>query len=67
MHEDLKFRRYLGDGVYAGFDGYQIVIWLEYGGGYGPDAIALEPPVLSELWQYEAVLPKLVAEEKMPG
>lgn len=40
--------RYLGDGVYANFDGYQI--WLKTLSG---DAIALEPDVFFNLIQYQ--------------
>ena len=25
---DLKDQTYLGDGVYAGYDGYHVVLWL---------------------------------------
>ncbi len=67
MHEDLKFRRYLGDGVYAGFDGYQIVLWLEDMGAYGPGTIALEPAVLSALQEFREALPGYVAAEKEAG
>ena len=67
MHEDLSHRRYLGDGVYAGFDGFHIVLWLDDTGAQGPDAIALEPPVLSALWEYQKVLPELVAGEQESG
>jgi hypothetical protein len=54
-------KRYLGDGVYASFDGYHI--WL------GLDAttqiIALEPEVLSALNKFAADLKK--DEEAQPG
>lgn len=42
---------YLGDGVYASFDGYQI--WLKTQEG---NAIALEGPVLAALDRYRAYL-----------
>lgn len=41
---------YLGDGVYAEFDGYQI--WLETQGEYAVMRIALEPAVFDNLCQY---------------
>jgi hypothetical protein len=42
---------YLGDGVYASFDGYQI--WLETERGDGAwHRIALEPPVMTALVAY---------------
>lgn len=43
-----KFERYLGDGVYAHFDGYQI--WLTTHEGH---RIALEPSVMDALQAYE--------------
>lgn len=46
-----KFEEYLGDGVYASFDGYHI--WLKTQTG---DAIALEPSVLQSLMYYQARL-----------
>jgi len=42
--------RYLGDGVYASFDGYQI--WLKVDRDYGKHEIALEPPVYTALLRY---------------
>lgn len=42
---------YLGDGVYAGNDGYQIWIWVQ-----DSNAIALEPRVMANLKQYEKML-----------
>lgn len=50
--DNLQEKTYLGDGVYAGHDGYHIVLWLEYGGSYGTDAIALDPVVLAALDRY---------------
>ena len=42
---------YLGDSVYADFDGYHIVLYLD--NGYGPkNHIALEPQVLEALEHY---------------
>ena len=41
--------RYLGDGVYASFDGYQI--WLAEG-DHRNKVIALEPDVLQALVKY---------------
>ncbi len=52
-----KPHAYLGDGVYATFDGYHV--WLDCRGqgalSDGPDghpAIALEPPVITELVRF---------------
>ena len=41
-------REYLGDAVYASFDGYQI--WLRTGDG-NDNRIALEPPVINALFE----------------
>lgn len=47
MHND---KTYLGDGVYAVFDGYQIIITTDRENG--THWIALEPAVLSSLVAY---------------
>lgn len=44
--------KYLGDGVYASYDGYQI--WLRTPREGGWHEIALEPPVLEALDEYRA-------------
>lgn len=49
MSEQIK-PRYLGDGVYASFDGYQI--WLHVGSHDTPPVVALEPRVLVSLNTY---------------
>jgi hypothetical protein len=43
---------YLGDGVYASYDGY--TIWLDLRGQDDSTRIALEPPVVAALEQYIA-------------
>lgn len=44
-------KEYLGDSVYADFDGYHVILTTE--NGYGPsNTIALEPPVINALNQY---------------
>lgn len=49
IEETMK--EYLGDGVTASFDGYQI--WLEVGDSYwGIKRIALEPEVMAALLMY---------------
>ena len=46
-----KEKTYLGDAVYASFDGYQI--WLETSNGYETtNRIALEPSVMQALAEY---------------
>ena len=42
--------RYLGDGVYVSFDGFQF--WLHVGAHTNPPAVALEPQVLANLNEY---------------
>jgi len=42
--------RYLGDGVYASFDGYQI--WLAVNDHRNTPVVALEPLVMEALIQY---------------
>lgn len=46
-HTDHK---YLGDGVYASFDGYQV--WLRLNAHNSTPLIALEPKVLRALVEY---------------
>ena len=41
---------YLGDGVYASFDGYQV--WLTVGNHLNQPVVALEPKVLERLNKY---------------
>lgn len=43
---------YLGDGVYASFDGY--LIWLDLRGQDATTKIALEPKVFAALCNYAA-------------
>ena len=48
-------KQYLGDSVYADFDGYHIILTTE--NGYGPsNTIALDPAVIQALNQYVAKL-----------
>jgi hypothetical protein len=59
--DDISSRKplqaeYLGDGVYASFDGYQI--WLHVGSHMTAPCVALEPRVLQSLKEYkERVMP----------
>ena len=52
-----RFERYLGDGVYAHFDGYQI--WLTTLEGH---RIAMEPQVMIKLKAYETDLDAFIDE-----
>ncbi len=51
MSVDLKDKIYLGDAVYAGYDGYNIWLWINDGISEN-NFIALEPNVLNELFAY---------------
>jgi hypothetical protein len=56
---------YLGDGVYASFDGYYIILDLR--GQDSTTRIALEPMVMQALWNYHGrVFPpfKTAAEQE---
>lgn len=54
MIDSLKDKRYLGDGVYAGTDGYHVWIWTKRENGL--HAIALEDTVMRALQRYGADL-----------
>lgn len=56
--------RYLGDGVYATFDGYHI--WLRAQGATHQNAIALEPAVFDALLQYQSDLCREAHEGAKP-
>jgi len=57
---EKNFKDYLGDSVYADFDGYAIVLTTE--NGCGPsNTISLEPAVLDALKNYEARLKETLA------
>lgn len=55
---------YLGDAVYASFDGYQI--WLRTGDGNNQQ-IALEPAVFDRLIQYAKRLQGIAAQKPEEG
>lgn len=57
MSSELTDKSYLGDGVYCGFDGYQIWIWT-FDGIKEKNFIAIEPHVLDLLNNYFDVLKK---------
>lgn len=53
---------YLGDVVYARFDGYHVWLWTDH--GFGPECqIAIEPDVWDRLVRYRA---KCVAPREQP-
>jgi hypothetical protein len=51
--EEQKIETYLGDGVYASFDGFGI--WLDLR-AQGPERICLEPNVLVALVEFAKTL-----------
>lgn len=55
-----RFDTYLGDGVYASFDGYHI--WLDLRGQDSTTRIALEPAVMEALILYHRKLMRLQRE-----
>ncbi|UCG53606.1 MAG: hypothetical protein JSW58_08615 [Candidatus Latescibacterota bacterium] len=57
------FKRYLGDGVYADYDGYHIVLTTE-NGITTTNTIALEPPVMEALKRYEKRLSEIVSARR---
>lgn len=57
---------YLGDSVYADFDGFNVVLTTENGDGPS-NTIFLEPTVLAALDQYRKRLPELVARMTRPA
>jgi hypothetical protein len=59
---DIIEPRYLGDGVYASFDGYHI--WLQTDSHLEHEAtnrIALEPEVFTALVQYQTAVNRAIA------
>jgi hypothetical protein len=62
MNPNIEQNRYIGDGVYASFDGWHIILqtWKDRPGDYDPERmghvhrIALEGPVLERLMKYAA-------------
>ena len=60
MAEIYYPRRYLGDGVYASFDGFQI--WLHVGHHEAPGVVALEPEVMRSLKEYDKEITNYVSQ-----
>jgi hypothetical protein len=53
---------YLGDGAYAGFDGYHIWVWTER--EEGTHAIAFEPETMAALTHYVANLKRMARNKE---
>ena len=47
----MQMRDYLGDGLYVGFDGYQVILYTDRG-NEGVHWVALEPEVLKSFNNY---------------
>jgi hypothetical protein len=62
--EDLSKETYIGDGVYASFDGHQI--WLRTGDGNN-QRIALESETFANLLAYKKRLLERIAEAATGG
>jgi hypothetical protein len=54
MTGDLVDHEYLGDSVYASFDGFQV--WLHLNSHHAPPVVALEPKVIEALNMYWAAI-----------
>lgn len=59
---DFSQKSYLGDGVYACFDGHHVVLTVE-NGIQTTDAIYLDPHVLEALQRYVMNLKKASSDE----
>lgn len=57
---DLMTRVYLGDGLYASFDGYQIELSAS-DGARKTNTVYLEPKVLRQFLEYVKTLERLIA------
>jgi hypothetical protein len=62
MPDELRVvgTRYLGDGVYAGFDGYHVILTTQHGESRPNNIIYLEPDVIEQLRQYLGTLQPLI-------
>ncbi len=61
--KDMKV--YLGDGAYANFDGYHVVLTAE-NGIYATDTVALEPEVLNSFLGYIERLKQYLETKSKP-
>ncbi|MHA1662244.1 MAG: hypothetical protein ACTSVR_03200 [Candidatus Thorarchaeota archaeon] len=66
MMPDFRIEEYLGDGVYATYDGYHVVLDLraQVLPGQGMVKIALEPEVLTSLDRFRKQVDKLNEQNK---
>jgi hypothetical protein len=61
MNDKEQMNEYLGDGVYASFDGYQI--WLA-ANHHNNKVIAIEPSVYERLVKYKEKIDKMIKNKK---
>lgn len=61
MSAGHKQKAYLGDGVYAAFDGFQIWLAVNHEENY---VVALEPDVMARLAQYAGMVYKPLTDEE---
>ena len=52
----MNHKTYLGDSVYADWDGYQLVLTTEQGDGVASNIIYLEDQVIGALFEYLKLL-----------
>jgi hypothetical protein len=62
----MNYREYLGDGLYADFDGYHIML-ASNNGIQDTNVVYLEPEVLKSFYQYAEMIEQLkkAHQEKM--
>ncbi|TFH47229.1 MAG: hypothetical protein E4H01_08660 [Lysobacterales bacterium] len=61
----MSHKKYMGDAVYADFDGYHIILTTENGIRV-TNSIALEPTVFDALTRYHAWLQACYASKEAP-
>jgi len=61
MNDKEQMNEYLGDGVYASFDGYYI--WLA-ANHHNNKVIAIEPSVYERLVKYKEKIDKMIENKK---
>jgi|HubBroStandDraft_6_1064221.scaffolds.fasta_scaffold596617_1 hypothetical protein len=59
---DVKLKRYLGDGVYAGFDGYLMWLWTDRFGS--EHEIAIDANTYFQLHSYWIDLADIIARKE---
>lgn len=62
MNKEDCYKDYLGDGVYAEYDGYHLILSVEDGKEI-KERIYLEPDVLEKFFQYHERLKSVISAE----